>query len=302
MQIFHPKILAERIGPDLKKSKSLRVLEKAEQYLIDRIKNHYNWEIAYDVMANEVPHFKTMGYTEYAGNMMFQPLTLSLRDDQIIEAYYDDESEILDYASELRNRFTNKKVNKYEDRENWFDKFKPKKNIVVLPGSNKIKSHACMNKMKKIKKDHGNDVYFKPHPITTFQIIGELKDFFGEKCILPRNADMYAYMQEANKVYTTHMSESVAYGVALGKEVEPFDVHNRVHESSYYSINRILFRKQKEGDRVINKIFSSHRSGIINLDIDPNWKIKIDKYLDYANEYRNTGKNWYIIKENNKSN
>ena len=254
MQIFHPKTLKERIGPKLRKNKTLRVLEKAEKYLLDKIENHYKWESAYDVMANEVPHFKTMGYTEYAGNILFQPLTLSLRDDQMIEAYYDD-SKIIDYASELRSRFTNEKVNKYEAREDWFNKFKPKSNIVVLPGSNKIKSHACMNKMQYIKKKHGEDVYFKPHPITTFQIIGELKDFFGEKCILPRNADMYAYMQEANKVYTTHMSESAVYALALGKEIEPFDVHNRVHESSYYSVNRLLFRKQKEGDSVIKKIF-----------------------------------------------
>ena len=136
MQIFHPKTLKERIGPELRKSNTLRILEKAEKYLLDKIENFYKWESAYDVMANEVPYFKTMGYTEYAGNIMFQPLILSLRDDQMLEAYYDD-CEKLDYASELRNRFNNGKINKYEARENWFDKFKPKNNIVVLPAASK---------------------------------------------------------------------------------------------------------------------------------------------------------------------
>ena len=59
----------------------------------------------------------------------------------------------------------------------------------------------------------------------------------------------------------------------------------------------MLFRKQEEGDILINKIFSSYKSGIINVDIDDNWKEKIDKYLEYANSYRQACKGWYIIKD-----
>ena len=66
---------------------------------------------------------------------------------------------------------------------------------------------------------------------------------------------MYLYMKAADKVYTTHMSESAVYALALGKTIEPIDVHNRVHGSSYYSINVMLFRRQSEGDELINRIF-----------------------------------------------
>jgi len=297
MQIFNPEVLSERLGPRLIKDNSLKNLEKAEKYLTGQVVNKYEWELAYDVMANEPPFFKTMGYTEYTGSILFQPLTQPLRDDQMIEAYYDSDSTIIDHASYLRNKFRDKNANKYVDRQNCFSQFPPKKCIVVLPGSNKLKDHSCISKMNYINDKHKNDFYFKPHPLTTLKDVGELQDMFGENKVLPRDADLYMYIAEAEKVYTTHMSESAAYSLVLGKEIEPIDVHHRVHESSFYSINRLLFRKQKEGDSVINKIFSSYKSGLINLDLDLNWKNKIDKYLEYANAYRSEALDWYIIKD-----
>ena len=302
MQIFNPEVLSERLGPRLIKDNSLKNLEKAEKYLTEQVVDKYKWELAYDVMANEPPFFKTMGYTEYTGSILFQPLTQPLRDDQIIEAYYDSDSTIIDYASYLRNKFKDKNANKYLDRQNCFSKFPPKKCIVALPGSNKLKDHSCISKMHHINDKHKNNFYFKPHPLTTLKDVGELQDFFGEDRVLPRDADLYMYIAEADKVYTTHMSESAAYSFVLGKEIEPIDVHHRVHESSFYSINRLLFRKQDEGDSVINRIFSSYKSGLINLDLELDWKKKIDKYLKYADTYRNKSLDWYIIKDHEESN
>tara|TARA_R100001198_G_C5242981_1_gene220790 strand:+ start:9736 stop:10653 length:918 start_codon:yes stop_codon:yes gene_type:complete len=297
MEMFHPDSLLERIGPDLLKAKNLRKLIEVEEYALDKIKNKYNWEYAYDVIANEVPYFKTMGYTEYATNFLLQPLTLSLRDDSIKDAYYDTTSEIFDYAQMFRNNVDNNIANKYQKRSDSTKEFPTKKILVVLPGTNKIKKNVCLNKLKAIKKKYGEGVNFKPHPITMHATIGELKDLFGEDCILPRNADMYLYMKAANKVYTTHMSESAVYALALGKTIEPIDVHNEVQTSSFYSINSILFRCQSEGDEAINRIFSSYKSGIVNIDLEKDWKKKLDKYFEYANLYRESCKGWYIIRD-----
>jgi len=297
MEMFRPDVLLERIGPELVKAKNLHNLIEVEEYALDKIKNKYKWECSYDVIANEAPYFKTMGYTEFATNFILQPLTLSLRDDSINDAYYDNTSEIFDYAQLLRDNVDSKIANKYQKRTDSTKEFPTKKILVILPGTNKIKKNVCLNKLKAIKDKYGEGVNFKPHPITTHATIGELKDFFGEKCILPRDSDMYVYMKAADKVYTTHMSESAAYALALGKTIEPIDVHNRVHESSYYSINATLFRHQSEGDELINRIFSSYKSGIINVTIEKNWKKKLDKYLAYANSYRENSKGWYTIKD-----
>ena len=291
MEMFNKKELDSRIGP-LKKSKSLYDLEAVEGYVIRKC-GEYGLEHSYDVMAEEMPYFKTIAYTEYAGCFYLQPLNYKLRNEQMIDAEFD-KAEIVDYASWLINRIVDKKANKYEDRADTYDKYPPKDYLVVLPGSNKVRENVCLNRLKHIKRLHGDNVYFKPHPITTHQIIGELKDFFGEENILPRHIDMYHYLQKAKGIYTTHISESCIYGIVTGKKTEPIDVWNNIQRGSFYCINNHLLMHQKDAKQYINKTFSSYKSGIINPEVDKNWKEKVDKYMDYIANKRETYKNWFL--------
>jgi len=151
-----------------------------------------------------------------------------------------------------------------------------------------------LNKLREVKKRHGDNIYFKPHPITTHAIIGEIKDFFGEDCILPRDIDMYHFLEKAKKVYTTHISESAVYSVALGKEIEPIDVWNQQHRGSFYAINHRLFDNQENGVDFINRVFSSSKSGFFNPNLEENWKHKVDQYFEYIISKRNKYRNWYI--------
>ena len=48
-------------------------------------------------------------------------------------------SEKVDYAGYLIDNVLNNQANKYLEREEEFAKYPPKDNIVILPGSNKIK-------------------------------------------------------------------------------------------------------------------------------------------------------------------
>ena len=295
MEMFNKKELDKRIGP-LKKNKKLYDLEAVEGYVI-RKANENGLEHSYDVMAEEMPYFKTLAYTEYAGNFYLQPLNFKLRNEQLIDAYNDNSSEIVDYSSLLINKIVNNEANKYTGRKEEFSKYLPKDYLVVLPGSNKVRENVCLNKLKFIKKQHGDDFYFKPHPITTHQIIGELKDFFGEECILPRDCNMYYYLQKAENVYTTHISESCAYAVVLGKYTQPIDVWNNIQRGSFYCINNHIFKEQAQAKKFINYTFSSYKSGIINPVLDKNWKKKVDDYLDYIMFKRETYKNWFLASE-----
>ena len=64
-----------------------------------------------------MPYFKTMGYTEHAGNFYLQPLNFKLRLESIIEAYYDtDDYKIIDYSSHMAKRVIEKTANKYTNR------------------------------------------------------------------------------------------------------------------------------------------------------------------------------------------
>ena len=295
MEMFNKRELDKRIGP-LKKSKSLYELEAVEGYLKRRC-SELGIDSSYDVMAEEMPYFKTLAYTEYAGSFYLQPLNYKLRNEQLIDAYYMETMKkfpVLDYSSYLVNKVVNNDSNKYEGRKDATSKYAPKDNLVVLPGSNKVRENVCLNKLKWIKQKHGDNVYFKPHPITTHQIIGELKDFFGEDCILPRDCNMYYYLQKAETVYTTHISESCAYAVVLGKYTQPIDVWNNIQRGSFYCINNFLFYYQLNGKKFINKTFSHPASGIINPHVDKNWKMKIDAYLEYIMLKRECYKNWFL--------
>ena len=61
-----------------------------------------------------MPYFKTMAYTEYAGNFYLQPLNFKMRNEQMIDAWHDNESEVLDYSSWLVKKVVDSNANKYK--------------------------------------------------------------------------------------------------------------------------------------------------------------------------------------------
>ena len=154
--------------------------------------------------------------------------------------------------------------------------------------------------MKQISKNHKHNVWFKPHPITKHQFIGELQDFFGEEAILHRDMDLYHFLVNSKKVYTTHVSESALYSVVLGKDIEPIDVWQTVHRGSFHHINSKLY--DTKSTEWINKTFSSPKSGIINPNVDKDWKKKVDQYFEYILAKRHYYKDWFIDNRKPKQN
>jgi len=290
--MFNRKVLNDRIGK-LKKSKALDDLEAVEGYII-RKSSENNIETSYDVMAEEMPYFKTMAYTESATCFYLQPLNAKIRNEMMIDAWRDNVKDPSDWTSYFIQNITDKKANKYDDRDDVTKKWPAKDYLVVLPGSNKVKTNVCLNRLQAISKTHGNNVYFKPHPITTHQIVGELKDFFGEENILPKDVDMYYYLQKADHVYTTHLSESAIYAAVLGKSISPVDVWNNIQHGSFACINNHLFTNQNNVKEYINRVFSSPKSGIINPAVDKDWKKKVDQYIEYIMAKRDVYQNWFI--------
>ena len=105
---------------------------------------------------------------------------------------------------------------------------------------------------------------------------------------------MYYYLQKAKGVYTTHISESAVYSVVMNKDTQPIDVWNNIQRGSFYCINNHLLSNQHNAKEYVNKTFSNFKSGIINPEIDKNWKFKVDKYIDYICDKREQYKGWFI--------
>lgn len=291
MQMFNKKAVSERIG-NIKKNTSLNHLKEVEKYFVNAVKK-YKVDIAYDVVANELPYYKTLNYTEWAHSFTVNPLQQELRIKQMVDAYNDNCTPI-DYAEYFKNRIVSRQSNKYEHIDKSIE-YKPREVLVVLVGSNKLKERICLNKLRWIKEQHDDDVWYKPHPLTTYQLVGELKDLFGAGCVTDRDSDMYALLKEAQIVYSSHMSESVVYAVSLDKQVEPIDAYGKVEQGSFYHINKFLFTED-DPKSWLNRTLASPKCGIFNPEVDSDWKQKVDLYLEYTMELREKYKNKYVYK------
>lgn len=290
MEMFNKKATKERIG-DIKKNASLNHLKEVEKYFFAQIKK-YKIETSYDVIANELPYFKTLNYTEWAHCFIMHPLQQELRLKQMSDAYAENSEIKLDYTQYFKDRILNKNSNKYEHID-MDTVYKSRDVLVVLVGSNKLKERICLNKLRWINDKYEEDVWFKPHPLTTYQLVGELKDLFGDESVTDRDADMYSLLVDSNIVYTSHMSESVVYAVSLDKQIEPIDVYGKVEQASFYHINRNLFL-DKNPKLWINTVLNSAKSGIINPELDSQWKQRLNDYLDYIMQEREEHKDKYV--------
>lgn len=274
------------------KSKNLKTQE-FEEYLHKRHeKMGYEFNLDYDVIASELPYFKTIQYTEYAGGITMHPLQMEFRNQQMLDAYYSSDTEIkIDYVKYFRDKVSSNVSNKYENVKS--HNTESRHALVVLPGSNKIHDRVSYEKLKYIKRLFGDNVWVKPHPLTTFTLVGEIMDLFGEKNVLHRQADLYTVLKDTPIVYTSMLSESALYGVCLDKKIEPIDIYQKTPVGSFYHINKFLFYEENP-QAWVNKVFNDYRSGLIYPEIDPNWKEKVDNYLEYISEKRDRFKDIYF--------
>ena len=291
MDMFNQKSMKERIG-NIQKSETLNHLKEVEKYLLSAVKK-YKIEVSYDVIANELPYFKTLNYTEWAHCFIMHPLNQELRLKQMTDAYADDAKQTYNYVEYFKNRILEGQSNKYTHINKVLDAPPIRENLVVLVGSNKLKERICLTKLRWIKSTYEEEVYFKPHPLTTYALIGELQDMFGKESMLDRDTDLYYYLVGTKNVFTSHMSESAVYAVSLGKPIDPIDKYSKAEQGSFFHINKFLFTAE-DPQEWINRTFNSPKSGIINPQLDSNWETKLDGYLEYITEERSKFKNRYL--------
>lgn len=282
-------------GPDLVLSERLNGLRELEHYFFNAcVKKRI--QPSFDLTGEEPPYFQTLNYTNYAGLFIAHPLQTELSIRQMYDAFR--EGSHLEMKREFRgflmNAISGKVANKYNTERSPTSRFR--KAVVVLPGSNRLKTHVCLNKIRWIYKRHGEDVVFKPHPITHEHTLSE----FAHRANLPISAfsgkdeDLYEIIAHAGYVYTTHISESAAYAAILGKHVSPIDPVQTRFYSSFAHINYFFF-SEPNSDEWVDQMFSSPKSGVFHPEVDSNWKEKIDEYLDYILDLRDRYKNAYTF-------
>ena len=68
-------------------------------------------------MAEEMPYFKTMAYTEFATCFYLQPLNAKIRNEMMIDAWRDNVKDPVIGRHILYKILLIKKANKYDDRD-----------------------------------------------------------------------------------------------------------------------------------------------------------------------------------------
>lgn len=291
------KELHQQCLGDLKLSDHIYSLVEVEQYIIKECtRRKVFW--SYDVTADEPHPFYTINYSTFAGMIKMTPLQPDFALQQMYIASRNNNVNA-DYVQYLRDRVLEGKANKYNRNT------QPVKDsleaIVVLPGDNKIKTHVCRRKLKRILERHQDRVILKPHPLTTPKIVNELKELIGasDHHFAPIESDLYEILPTADTVYTSHLSESAIYATVLGKYISPIDQFQTTRQpGSFRHINQILFNEPNAID-LINPMFSSPISGIICPSIESDWRTKVDQYLDYMLDIREYTKDFYVTEESN---
>lgn len=267
--------------------------QEFEEYLHKRCAlKGYTFGLAYDVIASEFPFFATLQYTEYAGGVTVHPLQMEFRNQQMIDAYYAQDTEIkIDFVKYFKNRVTSGVSNKYQNIHD--HELEARQALVILPGSNKFDERVSIEKLKHIKKLFGHNVWVKPHPLTTHTVVGQIKDLFGEENVTPRQHNMYSLLLDSEIIYSSMLSESVLYAVCLDKRVEPIDAYFKTPLGSFYHMNKSLFYEDNP-KLWVNKTFNDFRCGLFFPEIDTEWKSKLNKYLEYIDARRQKFRMMYI--------
>lgn len=282
----------EKISQDGKMADWIEDLYPVEEKFIEMCKKK-GVNYSFDMTARENFYYETLNYTTYGKSFIMHPLQPELAMKQTYDAIAD-VCEIKAFSNVLKQRVKSGCSIKWNIANEKIDLPSKPFSVIVLPGENKIKEKVCIDKLRQIEKKDKLVIY-KPHPFTNIETLKELAEIvkIDNERILPLEVHLHSVMTESSKVYTTHLSESCAYAVALKKPIEPIDIVSSRELSSFVFINYHLFFNEKAWE-ILDRMFSSPKSGIIDLELDKNWEEKMEDYFQYTLETRQRIKDFYV--------
>lgn len=293
LMMFDPKHIQKHIGTDLVYNDNLNLLIPVEIYFKELCTNE-GIECSHDCTAYENPYFKTLNYSSFCGMFIMHPLQFELSWFQTYDAKNDNKKSIghLDW---IKDKITRKNISKYTNKKEEsinLDLIKQAKSLIVLPGGNKFEFQINKNKLARLCRNYGKNLLIKPHPISEDKFIDTLKMYGIKSILVNKNVDLYLLMNSVDKVYTTHISETALTAQVLGKKIEPIDKADKRLFGSFSHINHFLFTEEYPLS-VIDSIFASPKSGIIQPEIDKDWKNKMEQYFEYILKKRDIQRGYY---------
>ena len=287
MSMFTAAYIDKHLGNKLDFTADLYRYKKCEKKFKELCEIH-NIESAHDCTAFENIYFKTLNYTTYANMFMMCPLNFTASFDQIMDARADDVV-VHDYMTAIKTA-QEKRGGKY--RSAFLKVKRHMDSVAVLPGSNKFDEHLCTKKLKQLVNENPLLVV-KPHPLSDNQLMSKIRELVPDRQLALPMEDLYSLIEKSEVVYSTHISETALTALALGKEIEPLDTFQMRMFGSFSHVNYVIYTAL-DPIKEMNKIFSSPKSGIINLDIDTDWEYKMEQYFKHIMAKRAKEKGRYL--------
>jgi hypothetical protein len=258
-----------KIG-DAKRSDRNSWAENIEEY----IRELCPFPTTYDVGSIQQPRFGEFSYTEFAGGVYLNTMSVEMNC-RIVNA-------AKEYSSKTDIAFEWKRIlkDKYE-LEEVPDRFKEVKRIVMVPGHNMYKvidwevfARAAFE---------NDDIFFKFHPVTNPEgedIVGKL---VGWNLVIPRQVSGMQLLLQSEEIWASACSEFTATGVLFGKQVNNYGSIFEETIGAYYALTRELFllKELKRRQELLYNVIDCDFSGFI-FPWQKDWKDRIEAYYDFA--------------------
>jgi hypothetical protein len=246
---------------------NLTEVEKVESYLVSECDKR-DIDLSHDTMAEEPLDFRSIGYGFCAGSIIAYPQST-----QAYNAYLIDAMRNSDGDKDYSDMFS-KPVDKYTSKK----KFKIKKidKLVVLPGTNILRSLVDKNILMKLAKDKA---YAKVHPIMNKEDTKIMKSIFKDR-LIGAEYSLYDVFNISDNIYTTTASESAIYATMNDKNLYSIEEDGHNFRGAYSPIINTLFWSKNKQDRkdTFNALCNSSISNVFNPKDD--YKSKIDNFLN----------------------
>lgn len=291
--MFDEECIKTHIGTDIKYRNVVDELRPLESYFIELCKK-YKVNFSHDCTAEETTCFKTLNYTSYANMFIMSPLSCVLSSVQIGDAISEGLKPV-GHIDWIRNNVNNNSQGKYtlpDGSEMQSEDIGDFSDLVILTGSNKYKETISHKKLEALVGILENNLVIKPHPLTNKKHMEYLENKKGNALLVDPKSNLYNLVNKANKIHTTHASETPLICSVMGKKITPIDTFGNHAKGIFNTISHICFTYDNPL-KVLDSAFASFKSGVICPEVDKDWKGKMEDYVKYMINKRNTQRGFY---------
>jgi len=274
---------ATKIGPYAKRSSRNNWAASQEQLLRSKCPPLYY--TSYDVSANQPNNFSEYTYTEFPGAGLYASTQSREINCRIIDfASKEDsgkagEEALADFTAAFSDKYVMEEVE---------DQYKNLDHIIFMPGHNLLDLADIDYVLRLINET--DDVYLKPHPLTSNDAIHGIAGRVGWNKVIPKYVSGAKLLENCTNVYTTTASEFSITGAALGKHVHNISRYQAEGAGVYQPFSRIITIAQRqygiqEAQRLLGNILACKWSGLF-FEFQDDVEERMDAYYSKSLELR----------------